>query len=398
MQKLAPGEFRRGWPVLLSALVGTGVGVVSLPYYTSGLFVRPLQESFGWSRTEIAGALTCGSLVLTASGPLVGKLVDSVGVRPVALVSLLLLALGFVVMTQVGPSPASFIAAFGLLTLLGAGTSPVTFTRAVTGWFDRRRGLALGIVLVGPGIAGAIAPPLLSRLIDAQGWQAGYLALAAAAAVSLPLIAFARDGRSGTATRTAPAGMGFGAALRSAVLWKLALAALFAASAIVALLAHFVPLLIDGGVPAQRAASYASVIGISVVVSRIVVGFLLDRLFAPAVAAVVFVAAASAFLLLAVGGVGAALPAAAILGVALGVEGDVIAYLTSRYFGLRAYGRIFGLVYGAFLVGGALSPLAAGWVFDRLGSYQPALYGGAVLLLAAAALVGTLGRYRSFTL
>jgi MFS family permease len=136
-----------------------------------------------------------------------------------------------------------------------------------------------------------------------------------------------------------------------------------------ALVVHMVPMLRDAGLDAAAAARVASVIGIGIILGRLLIGWLIDRVFAPRVAAVIFAIAAGGCLMLAYGGAEQARPAAFMIGFALGAEVDLMAYLISRYFGLRHYGFLYGSIYAGFWVGIAGGPALAGRLFDQLGNY-----------------------------
>ena len=152
-------EFQRGFRVLVAAFLGISIGITSLYFYTVGLFIKPLQAEFDWSRSAISSAILAGAAVLAATSPRVGALADRFGVRLVAGLS---------------SSFAGFLLLTILLHVLGAGTTPVVFTRMVNQWFDKARGLALGIALAGTGITGALAPRLIAGFLEEHGWRTRY--------------------------------------------------------------------------------------------------------------------------------------------------------------------------------------------------------------------------------
>jgi cyanate permease len=160
-------------------------------------------------------------------------------------------------------------------------------------------------------------------------------------------------------------------------------------------LVHLVPLLTDRGVSAQSAALAISVMSVGGLLGRVGAGYLLDRFFAPSVAIWLFCAAAFGSLLLWSGAAGGGTVVAVVLiGLAQGAEFDLMAYTVSRYFGLRAFGEIYGYTFAAFALGGVIGPLLMGVGFDATGSYRLVLGGFVATTLTAAGLMSRLGPYR----
>lgn len=386
----ALAEFRQGWPVLLAALLGSAMGVSVLPFYTLGTFIGPLQAEFGWGRGAIATSYLYTTLALAVAAPLLGMLADRVGVRRVSLAATPLFALGLLLLGAFQGSLFHFQLAFGLMGLLGAGATPVNYTRAVNAAFQRARGTALGLSLAGIGVAAMVLPVMLSSINGAYGWRAGYLTLAVLALLPWPfvLLAFPRH-RAAAGARSGAAAT----ALGRGIYWAMAVAFSAVAVAVSALIVHMVPLLRDAGMDAMGAARIASLIGVGVLVGRLAAGYLVDRFFAPQVAALFFAGAAAGCLLLAVGGVGLAPVAALAIGLSLGAEVDFMSFLTARYFGLARYATNYGILYALFVLGGAVGPFLAGMSFDRSGNYAAVIWGVTALLLAAAAVMARLPRF-----
>ncbi len=129
-----------------------------------------------------------GALTLAISAPFVGALTDKFGARAVAGLSRLGFSGGFLLLSNVSPSFTQFLLLIVLLHLLGAGTSPVVYTRLVNQWFNQARGLALGIALAGTGITGALAPRLIAGCLQDHGWRSSYQLLALIVIVLTPLV------------------------------------------------------------------------------------------------------------------------------------------------------------------------------------------------------------------
>lgn len=402
----ARDEFRRGWRALLASSIGNGAGLSGLAFYTFGVFVVPLVEFFGWPRGQVAGAASSLIIGTAITAPIIGSLIDRYGVRRVGIASTALLAIGYALLTQVAGSVANFYAAWLALSLIGGGTTPVVWTRTVGVWFDRGRGFALGLALAGSGVASLFAPVLTNKAIAAWGWQGGYLALAVfIMLVAVPLLAMFLQDRptatpaaasAGTSTDTAHElqGMTLAEALRTAAFWKIAIGFFFVAGVVAALIINLVPLLIDRGLDRADAAAIASVMGIAVLGGRIGIGFLLDRLHAPAVARTLLALCAGGCLLLSFGDLPGWLVGLSVmsLGLAAAAEVDLVAFLTSRFFGMKAYGKIYGWQLTAFYLGAAIGPFVAGLAYDHYKSYLQVLYFATGALLFGAIVTGTLGR------
>lgn len=393
-------EFRRGWSLILAAATGVGLGITGLTFYTLGIFIGPLTQEFGWSRTSLASATILTTLTTLFLGPVVGRLADRFGGRAVGLVSLVGLAAGLGGLSLIGAQLWSFYLAFGIAMVLGAGTLPIVWTRAVNAGFDKARGMALGLTLTGTGVVAILAPPYTQWLIADHGWRTAYLGQAALVLViGLPIVwlLFHEVGgaKQATAAPVVRQGMSAAAARRSRQFWMLGVGFLFASFAVSALIVHLVSILSGGGMERASAVWAASLLGFAIIAGRLGIGALVDRFYAPAVAfGILAVAGAACFLLMLAGGsLPLALAAVVLIGLAAGAEVDLVAYLASRYFGLRAYGEIYGWQLGFFALGAGLGPMGVGRLYDATGSYTVGLIACAIGFGVGAALIGLLGRY-----
>ena len=368
-------ELRNGWLPLVTATLGSGAGAAALLLYTLGVFVAPLQAEFGWSRGQITSSILYCSLGLITAGPVLGWLVDHWGERRVALASIPLFAATVWALGLNDGALFLFYACFFLASSLGAGTTPILYTRVVAARFDHARGLALGITLAGPGAAAMLLPAFIGGAIEAGGWRHAYTVLAGIALCAWPLawLGLARDQTSRPETAAGATGVAPAVAFRSRVYWTVLVCFMAASAAAGAIVVHLVPMLRDAGVPAAKAASIASLVGVGVLLGRLVIGWLVDHVFAPRVGAAVFAVAAVGCGLLFLGDAATAPLAAFLIGFALGAEIDLVAYLVSRYFGLRHYGLLYSVVYAGVWLGIASGPAVAGRLFDAHGNYQLAL-------------------------
>lgn len=390
-------EFASGWKVLLFATVGAGMGFSALNYILGPLVV-PLQQEFGWGRGEIALTSLWSSLGMAAALPLVGRLLDRFGVKRVAVFSLLLFGAVLFTLSRFESTLLLFLVLYGLAGILAVGTSAVTYSKAIIERFDRKRGLALGIMATGLGSAGLILPPVMSSIIETYGWRAAYFSMGVLALVPLVFLAFAKLPKSIPAappkkTDEIIPSRSLGRQVRSREFLTLVVAFFLLGWALLTMVPHFIPMLIDSGVNPFQAAVLSSFVGLGTVIGRPIIGWLLDKFYATHVAVPLFVIASLGCILLLIGGAQYAALTAVLIGVGFGAEIDFMSYLSSRYFGRREFGALYSFIYSAFLVGTAMGPLVAGFIFDATRSYDIPLMLAAGFLILGSIVILTLPRY-----
>ncbi|MGD1954043.1 MAG: MFS transporter [Sphingomonadales bacterium] len=399
------GEVARGWPVVAACMLGMMFGISAVPFYSLGIFAVPVIEEFGWTRAQYQGAFSF-MLAGALAGPFTGWLCDKVGNRVVALTSITLFALSFasigVLTTQ---NVWTFYGCWAVMAFVAQGTGPIPWTRAIGEWFYARRGLALGLALMGSGIAAFMLPPLVTAIIGAVGWRMTYVVLGAMIfCVAFPAIWWGLrpapqwvldDGARVAGSMSARYGNTLGEALRSYRFWVIAASFSFISLGVAGIISNLVPLLVDRGFTPANAANFAAIIGASVILGRVIVGSLLDRFWGPGIAFVLMALPAASCLVLASADLPLVLTGLAVfvVGVAAGAEFDIIAYFVTRYFGLKHYGKIYGVIYTIFFFGAGLAPLIFARVYDKAASYDPILLVSAATFLGSAALLLTLGRY-----
>ena len=395
-------EFKAGWGPLLACVLGTACGILSITFYTQGIFAGPVTAEFGWSRGDFFLGFTVMQLLGLVTAPTVGTIVDRVGPRVVGIAGLVGHALMYGVLAMNPGSLALWYLSFAGLAVFAAGTLPVTWTTVINSWFFRNRGLAIGLTMAGTGIAATLAPPYVQFLLNSFGWRGAYFGIGLTAlALSLPVVvvlfrlrpaAEAGDARPGAFTAW---GLTRREALRSYRFWALGAALLIITLSLIGMIPNFVPFLLDSQMSPQRAAEIAGVLGIAVICGRLTAGYLVDRIWAPGVAALFFSMPVLALLMLANVETtdSVALAAAFGLGLAAGAELDLLAFLTSRYFGVLHYGAVFGGIYAFFTVGSGLAPLLYARTYDALGTYRPIMLVAAGCLVVAILLLLSLGRY-----
>ncbi len=380
-------ELARGWKVLLAATLGASMATTAIPLYTIGVFIAPLEVAKGWSRTDISVAITVFGFTLPLSMLMVGNLIERFGTHWVAASGHLILGLTFLALSLVGTEIWQFWALYIAAALLAVGASPVAFTRALIGHFDQHRGLALGICMSGAGLGAAIMPPLLSHVIATYGWPMGFRVLGAVILCLIPVTfswlrhkpaeQAAHNSQSMQAQPVATLDQCDTTRLISLICVLYFVIALSVNGYVI----HMIPLLLDSGISATQAGWIGGLMGIAVIVGRLVTGYLLDKIPAGLLGATIFLLALVGILLWLWIGVQAAPVTAILIGLTIGAEVDLVAYLISRLFPQTSYARFFAWVYSAFMLGSGLSPLIAGWIVDRQGSYNLFIQGSSVALI-----------------
>ncbi len=388
--------------VLFASVLGIFVGFGSLVIFSFGVFLKPVSGEFGWSRAQVSLAFTLAALMVAAASPFIGRIADRIGPRRVMLPCVFVYAAAFSSLALVH-SLVQYYALYLVLGLVGNGTAHLCYARVVSSWFDRRRGAALATVMAGAA-AGAIAmPPLATGLIARYGWRPAYLilGLSVVAFGLIPAALFVEDApphRPATEfSETHPRRhtVTAAAAARTSVFWLLLSGFFLFSIGVNGSIAHLAPMLTDRGIGAGVAALAVSILGIFTLSGRLVTGALLDRFPGPPITAVFFSIAAVG---VAVSGAAftreVAFLGAALIGLGMGAEADVLPYLISRYFGLRNFTEIYGYAFTSYAVAGAAGPLLMGWSFDHWHSYLFPTRILAASMLAGALLLSRLPRNR----
>jgi MFS family permease len=382
-------DARRATRSLAGAILGCATGISALLLYTNGLFVAGLSQDYGLTRTQFGFGVLLVTLALAAANPPVGWAVDRFGPKRPAIVGLLLLALGFASLGAFVHSVRTYLLLQAVVAFLGAASGPIAYTKIIGATFDRNRGIALGLTMTGIGISAAMVPPLLASVIAARGWRAGFFALALISLIGALVVALLVPRSAAVAAPSSNAARSDASSeagwVRARVFWIMTAAFATMALSFAGLLPHFVPMLTDGGLSPMAAAGVASEIGLAVIASRLVIGFLMDRVFAPRIAIAICLIAAGGFIALMAGGIGAASVTAIALGFAMGAELDLMGFLVTRYFGLAEFGRVYGWLYGAFIFASGLGPLWVGALRDATGTYALSLVISVAGLIAACA-------------
>ena len=396
-------EIASHWRIVLACAVGVGAGIGGIPFYTLGMFIGPLQAEYDWTRAEVQAMFSVFLFSSLLFFPLVGWATDRFGVRRVAITGLVGTAIGYLVLSTLTQGLMSYYAGAVCLGVLGAGTTPISWTKAITGWFHRQRGLALGLVLAGTGVASVFAPDYVRVLIDDYGWREAYLGLAVIPLLALPIaIWLLRDppkAPTGSAAgANAASGLTLGEAVRGYRFWVMALTFFGVSLGIAGSIPNLVPLLTDAGYDRAVVARLVGILGVTVILGRVISGYLLDKFWAPAVATFMLILPAISAVILTGDdmSIGVVAVAIVLIGFAAGAEFDLLAFLAGRYFGFASYSMIYSLLYVMLALGAAVAPPLFGYVYDTQGSYAGAMLVACVLFVAGSLLLLALGRYPSF--
>ena len=384
-------ELRQHLKVLAGAVLGTSVNVLALFYYSSSVFFDALREDVGWTLQQLSWVYVAFAITSAIALPVAGATLDRFGSRGPIGFSFIAMAVCF---ASLGALPAKLSLYFALHVMLaafGSAATSVGFSRIVSARFDQARGAALGLVIAGSGITAAIAPVALGVVVRTLGWHAGYFALAGVAAIlggiSL-LLAVPGTRVSGIAVSRAVHEMAaYKALLQRREFWLLLTA--FAVGSIFGggYVAHFISLLRSKGADFSTASMIASVLGFGLLVGRLASGWLMDRIPAALVGVGTMVLFSAGLLLLLEADRPLMMLAAVLIGFGLGSELDLLAYLVSRYFPARHFGKTYGLLYGLAIGASAFSPLVIAYLASGRQGYDRALEVCCVGMLSAGGLL-----------
>ncbi|HTS69750.1 MAG TPA: MFS transporter [Terriglobia bacterium] len=395
-------DLRNRWWVAFASVLGLLVGNGPVMQFTFGTLLPSITRQFGWSRGMASSALVIGFWMTGLATPVVGRLVDRFGIRAVALPALVVFSLATASVALIPASPVAFTALYALMGLGAAGQTPLIYAKAITARFDRERGLALGIAMAGVGLGAALVPQFAQAMITVAGWRGAYAGLGGLIlALAFPSVALFvgrpvedRDARLGKIALTRLPGLTGLEALRTARFWLLAFSFFIVAGTTGGVVSHLVPLLTDRGISATTATGMVGIAGLALIGGRLLAGYLLDRIHAPYVAATFFLAPLMGIIvLLSTFRPEAAAVGTVLVGIGIGGEVDLIAFMLSRYLGMRSFGEIYGYFFALFMLGAGLGPFAMGVSFDRTGSYTPMLVCYAFFVALAIVIMLRLGPY-----
>jgi MFS family permease len=380
-----------GWTIVGAGIVMTCIGIGSM--LSLGVFLQPMSEAMGWSRTGISLAALLNFLCMGVGAFLWGTLSDRYGTRLVVLCGGILLGGGLLAASQAA-TLGQFQALFGVIVGVAAGSFYAPMTATTTQWFTRHRSLAVALVSAGLGLGSMTVAPLAGWLIASYGWRVAMLVLGDLAWLLLVPAALLVRNPPGALEPAPAAGRGparreltVGQALRTPQFAAISLTHFACCAAHSGPIFHMVTNAIDHGVSALAATTVLSAAGLASLTGRVVCGLLADRLGAKRVLIVALAVQATAVALYLVArDLTGFYLVALIFGLAYGGVMPLYAIVVREYFGARIMGGVFGAVGAVSTLGMALGPWAGGWLYDSFGSYFWLFVGSAGIGLGAVAI------------
>jgi MFS family permease len=366
---------------------------------TGPVFFVPVLKTFGWSRTRLSFGYAVAAFSAGAAGPLIGWLVDRFDVRKVMVAGVAMVVCGYLALAHTHAYSQFVLINLGLGLGFVACTG-IPASKVVANWFETRRGMAMGVMLSGASIGGAIFTPVMARVIAGYGWRGAYVVLAVLiGAITIPLLTVFLRSRpdaeaepasaEGEAAPTAPltlAGLEIKEALVSRSLWLIALAQFITFSLWSGLGQHFVAYLVSIGYTAQFSSQMLGLFYLITTGGTLLSGPISDRITARYAFALTSILSAFSMLLMLGSRQIAALAAyVAVGGMMCGASGVLMPLLILEALGMKRYGALMGIsgIFGT--LGFAAGPVVTGRIFDLTGSYA-----GALWMFAAAMVVCTL--------
>lgn len=392
------GEFRENWPAVVAAFLGIALGSPVIPMFGFGLFIAHVARDFAWSTASVAGGLAVFTVVMALSSPFAGRLIDKAGPLRILWISLPVTSIGLALLTVVNGNSTLYYALWVIIGLSAGGNNPIVWMKLLVSRFNKNRGLAIGLASSGTAFYMLVITATVRAVIDGWGWQTGLLFMAALPVVILPpvILFLLRPTRNNAlpgeeaATAVAEAsGPTFGEVVREWRFWVMIFAAICMAVA-PGMATHLETVLQSKELPVSTIIAVTSTLGIMMLIGRVFAGFLADRVWSPGLLAFALVMMAGAGYGMVIDGPIWILFASVIcLGLATGAEFDLSAFITARYFGLRSYGLVFGLIYGLSIGLGGIWSMIIGRMVDMTGSYASAFHVvGIVTVVGAAAVCG----------
>ena len=397
-----------GWWIVIAGGLGMSI-TAGINFHGFGNFIIPLTNEFGWNRTTISGMFSLARMESGLLGPLEGWLVDRVGPRRLMIVGIPLMGVGYILMSRVNSLAAFFIVYIFAITLGNSLGMSTPMAASVANWFNRKRGLAFGIMWSGVGLGGLFVP-VVGWLIVAYNWRIASIVIGVFIIVmGIPIAALMRhrpepygympdgvepetDDETGEVRRRQQPDLSQDFTAREALMtssfWYLTLS--IAARSLVSggVGLHLVPYFVDLGASDVFAATLAGSVGVMSIPGRFglsAVSDYLNRRYVMAVSlflmtiAIVFMARATS--------VTQVLPFLVLYAAAQGGISVIPQSLIAEYFGRRAYATIQGFRGTIQMVGIIIGPLVSGYVFDTTGSYEWAFMGFGAASLVSLALV-----------
>ncbi len=405
---MARRVFQNRWWVVLGSLISGIVGAGTIMVFATSVYLKPVTDELHIGRGVFSSATGLAIVVMSVTTPLLGRMIDRYGMRVVMLPMIAFFALATAGLSLLTASVGVLMLLFAIQGFFASVQTPTGYSKMITARFDDRRGLALGFALAGQGVGTIFVPQYARLLMQHYGWRIGYAGLGVAILVLafLPVaVLFAEPEEmkreremamtGGAADDSALPGITLAEALRNPRYWLLTVSIFLSLTVTNGVLMHTVPMLTDRGISMKLAVAAMSISGFAMTVGRLISGYLLDKIFAVYIA-IFFQVLPMIGLGMLISGAAGSWPLVAIvfMGFLVGVEFDLMAFILSRYFGIRSFGVLYGFMLMFVELANAAGTLLMGWCFQLMHSYVPMLYAFEVFLAIAILLISRMGPYR----
>jgi sugar phosphate permease len=401
--------------VLLFLFAGAG-------FYSFSIFIKPLEDEFGWSRAAISLAMSIYMIVHGVAGPFVGHAVETYGPKKVMTLFAVLSGAGFVLVSFTS-SLWFFYLAYSLLSLATTGIGFVPASSVLARWFIRRRGTAIGFAMLGISVGGLVMAPVVELIISEFGWRTAFVLLGMMVWVlALPVTLFVMKGspaemgllpdgdrpepapdphatpaEAGSALASIEAGWPLGAAVRSRAFFWIAVSFFLAPVAQMGMLQHQVPLIVEAGISQKMAATALGLTAGLGGLGKLCFGRISEMLpFRYAVMLCFGLQALGVLVLFNAESVTMVWIYVIIFGFAMGGVIVLLPLVVGHFFGLAAFGVIMGTMSLILALGNASGALLSGLIYDSLGSYRYAMVAYMCLYVIATASIFVAGRPRQY--
>ena len=391
--------------IVVACFICMGLSFAPIFMGTFPLFLEPVSKDLNWSASTFPQAMLISGLTGALSGPLVGRLIDTLGVRKVLIPGILAWAGTVAAMSFLNGSVVMLYVISALMGPLAASCGPVALAKVVSSWFDRSRGVALSVVLGGSAaVSTAVLLPVARLLIMDFGWRNSYLAFAALIVLVGGPIAylFVKEAPNSKMTMagmptpvSAAADLPPTAAFTSRAFWTVILASCLVCASCGAVAKHFLPWSAERGISSVGATFALSLFSLAGPFGAVIAGAAADRLSHPRTLAVVFAVPLVGFGVMLTSHEWAVVLGLALMGAGFAAVAGLLPFFTSRYFGLKHASTIFGVSVGLIAISLGVGPVVFGVLRDKWGSYMSASPVEVAALCVAVVLASSLPRYPS---
>ncbi|MFT3967521.1 MAG: MFS transporter [Sphingobium sp.] len=399
-------EWKAGWPAVVAGLIGAAAAQIH--FATIGVLIRPMSHDLGWSNSAITVGIMICSIVAVPGTPFAGFIAQRLGLARVILIGLPLFLASFGALGLLSFTRAQWITGWVLIALMSVFTKPNLWMLWAAQRFDAARGMAFAAIMSGAGVLAVVSPTLTQISVETFGWRATFPIMAAAMAVIAipiaivgfrlcPALPGEASRNAGQESKTA-AGMSIGQVIGNRHFWQIGFISFLIGAGLISLQVHIVPMFEARGLAPRVAAMVAGAFGGAALIGRFAGGALLDRYPAKIIGMISLLlpGLGCALFLMVTINAATAFVVAVLMGLGVGAEGDVLGYVTSRYFGVRSFGTVYGAISGLFALGAGTGPFGMSLLLDHLGSYSLVMPMLLIAILFCAFLFATLGTYPRF--